>query len=72
MTKVGPTRESLLARETMMKHRIRALPPAEQLRLAADFFDEGRTRWAWSIARLAVERIAADLAVEEDSVHEPE
>ena len=67
-----PAPTALVAEERrVMRRRIMALPPGEHLRLAADFFDEGRTRWALTITKLAAARIALDLA-EEEAVREPE
>jgi hypothetical protein len=46
-------------REEAIKAEIRALPPREQLRLAADFAEKGKCQWAVNIARLAVARLEA-------------
>lgn len=69
------TRRSILAREKMMKHRIRAMSTAEKLRLAADFLDDERMGtspdpkwhkrgrlWALNVAKLVVSELEKEVA----------
>ncbi len=53
----GPTRASLLAREQLLKHRIRALPLSEKLRTAADLFDAGLGIQALNVAKLSLSEL---------------